>query len=79
MMYRTSYDGEREQLWPGECMPSNMCQPPVNAMTLMEQLSLEELRDVARTMIIWAPEAFEKGLARVSRNRQIRYFYEVDR
>jgi hypothetical protein len=74
-MYRTDARGEVVPLEPGGLMPRGMCQPPVDAMKLMEQLSPQELRDVAHTMIIWAPEAFEKGLQRVSANRKIRGWY----
>jgi hypothetical protein len=48
-----------------------MCQPPVNAMELVDQLAPDELRQVMRTMIIWVPEAFEKGLQSVSETREI--------
>jgi hypothetical protein len=58
-----------QPITPGDVMPKGRCQPPVNAMKLMEALSLEELRRVARCMIIWAPEAFELGLERLSDDR----------
>jgi hypothetical protein len=77
MMYRTDpgeADG-RSWLAPGNVIPPDTCQPPVDAMELMKRLSLEELQDVAKTMIIWAPEAFERGLQRVSRYRQIPHWY----
>lgn len=77
MMYRPDpfAPGGRAPLVPGDVIPRDTCQPPVDAMALMKALSLEELQDVARTMIIWAPEAFERGLQRVSRNREIPYWY----
>lgn len=75
MMYRTDHDGTRQPLHPGDMMPRNMCQPPVDAMKLMKQLSLEELQDLVATMIIWAPEAFERGLLRVSSYRELRGWY----
>jgi hypothetical protein len=75
MMYRIDAQGEVVPLEPGDFKPPGMCQPPVNAVKLMKQLSLQELQDVARTMIIWGPEAFEKGLQRVSDNRKIRGWY----
>jgi hypothetical protein len=75
MMYRTEPDGTRSPLLPGDTIAPNTCQPPLDAMELMKRLSLEELQDVASTMIIWAPEAFERGLQRVSFYRHIRGWY----
>lgn len=77
MMYRTDREapGGRAYLAPGDVVPPNVCQPPVDAMELMHRLSLEELQDVARVMIIWAPEAFERGLERVSELRKIPHWY----
>jgi hypothetical protein len=48
-----------------------MCQPPVNAMALIKRLSPDEMNRVLRCVAIWAPEAFEKGLQRVSEEREI--------
>jgi hypothetical protein len=75
VMYQGLPDGTRDQLGPGDVIPSGICQPPLDAMELMKRLSLEELQDVTRTMIIWAPEAFERGLQRVSHFREIRGWY----
>lgn len=75
MMYRTEPDGSHANIPPCTVTPPNMCQPPVDAMELMKRLSLEELQDVAATMIQWAPEAFERGLLRVSYYRKIPYWY----
>jgi hypothetical protein len=78
MMYRTRADGDRVWLTPGDVVPRNVCQPPVDAMQLMEQLNLAELRQVVRTMIIWTPEAFERGLENVSKFRSIRNYFGED-
>ena len=67
MMRRS--DGKPIQ--PGDLMPRGRCQPPVDAMKLMQALSLKELQDVVRCMIIWAPEVFEKGLELVSEERAL--------
>jgi hypothetical protein len=73
MMYRINADGDREPI-KGFLLPMtalNVCQPPVNAIELIKQLDREELVDVVRLMTIYAPEALEKGLQRISEYRQI--------
>jgi hypothetical protein len=77
MMYRTDPDGIHQPIPPMDVTPPNMCQPPVDAIRLAKQLSFEELQDVVQTMIQWAPEAFERGLSRVSFFRQIRGWYSA--
>jgi len=62
--------GDGEPITPGDVMPRGMCQPPVNAMQLIEALDLDELRRAMRAMVIWAPEVFELGLQRVSEHRE---------
>jgi hypothetical protein len=80
MMYRTDpiEPGGRANISGGNVVPPDVCQPPVDAMALADQLSLEELRDVVHTMIQWAPEAFERGLQRVSYFRKIPHWYPHD-
>jgi hypothetical protein len=53
----------------GPVVPADMCQPPVKPRELIKQLSREELERLANTMAVWAPEAFERGLQRVSEVR----------
>jgi hypothetical protein len=72
MMYRLAPDGTHAPIHSMDGVaPHGMCQPPVNARELVKELSLEELRRVMNTMIIWAPDLFEFGLYRVSEDRQI--------
>ena len=76
MMYRLDSEGVRCPIDPGTVVPRNVCQPPVNAIELIKRLSRDELMDVVRTMTLWAPEAFERGLLRVSDYRQIGMYLE---
>ena len=68
-----------EPLTPGDIMPSGMCQPPVNAMALIDRLSPEAAQRVLRVVAVWAPEVLEKGLQRVSEEREIIAVFERER
>jgi hypothetical protein len=72
-------DSKGEPLTPGDVMPRGMCQPPVNAMALIDRLSPEEMHRVLRVVAVWAPEVLEKGLQRVSEEREIIAVFERER
>jgi hypothetical protein len=72
-------DSEGRLLTPGDVMPSGMCQPPVDAMALIERLSPEAAQRVLRVVAVWAPEVLEKGLQRVSEEREIIAVFERER
>jgi hypothetical protein len=69
MMYTEDSRGRRYPIEPGDVRPSGMCQPPVEARALVQQLDRSELLTILRIMIVWAPEAFERGLLHVSERR----------
>jgi hypothetical protein len=70
MMLRKCADGSMQPIKPGDLMPKGMCQPPVLARELAEQLSRDELLRIVNLTAIWAPEIFELGLLRVSEMRE---------
>jgi hypothetical protein len=69
MMYRIEHDGSRAPYNLSGVIPPDMCQPPVEALALVRQLDHDEILTVLRIMIVWAPEAFERGLLHVSERR----------
>ena len=47
----------------------NVCQPPIHWRKLVDGLTEAELADVIQTMVIYAPDVFERALKYVSEFR----------
>jgi len=60
-----------EPIPPADVMPHGMCQPPIDAMSLIERLSPAEAQRILRCLAIWVPEVLEQGLLRVSEDREL--------